>query len=66
MELIEYLKENDISIQCFADKVDYTREHMSKVVNGKSKPSEKLKRQISRLTKGLVTFENGNKVDGHN
>jgi hypothetical protein len=66
MELIEYLKEKNISIQCFANKVDYTREHMSKVVNGKSKPSEKLKRQISRLTKGLVTFENDCEVDEHN
>jgi transcriptional regulator with XRE-family HTH domain len=57
MKLIEYLKENNMTILSFANKIDYTREHISKVANGKSIPSEKMKRQIHKATKGVVTFD---------
>lgn len=56
MELIDYLKENKMDIQEFAKKIDYTREHMSRIVNKKKKPSEKLKRQIHKITNGKVKF----------
>lgn len=57
MKLKEYLDINGISIKEFADKLDYTRTHISQLVHSKQKPSEKLKRQISKLTKGQVTFD---------
>lgn len=57
MNLSEYLKENKLNVKEFAEILDYTREHISHVINGKSKPSAKLKRQISKATKGQVTFD---------
>lgn len=57
MKLKEYLDVNGVSIKEFAEKLDYTRTHISQLVNSKQKPSEKLKRQISKVTKGQVTFD---------
>ncbi len=57
MELKEYLKKNNMNIKEFALKLDYTRSHMSRIVNGRVNPSDKIKRQISKLTEGEVTFD---------
>ena len=51
MNLADYLKENKMDIKEFAQKIDYSREHISRIVNGKAKPSPKLKRAIEKFTK---------------
>ncbi len=57
MKLKDYLIAHEIAIKDFAEKLDYTRSHISQIVNEKQKPSEKLKRQITKITKGEVTFD---------
>lgn len=56
MDLMEYLKKENISITEFAEKIDYTREHISKLLSGKNKSSAKLKRKIEKATNGKVKF----------
>lgn len=55
MKLKDYLFHNGISIQDFADKLEYSRTHLSQIVNGQSKPSKRLAKAIEQLTNGQVT-----------
>ena len=57
MTLKEYLFHNKMSVKEFADILDYSRTHISAIVNDKSYASPKLIRRIERLTEGKVTKE---------
>lgn len=57
MKLREYLFVNRISVKEFSKSVDYSRTHLSGVVNGKLKPSKKLARAIEKATQGEVSIE---------
>ena len=55
MKLKDYLYYNEISIQDFADNLEYSRTHLSQIVNGQSNPSKRLAKAIELQTKGQVT-----------
>lgn len=57
MNLREYLFVKRMTIQEFSENVEYSRVHISSIVNGKLKPSRKLARQIERATNGEVKAE---------
>lgn len=57
MKLKDYLYHNGISIQDFADKLEYSRTHLSQVVNGQSNPSKRLAKAIEKETEGKVTAQ---------
>ena len=54
MNLRDYLHFQRMTIQEFADKVGYTRTHLSMIVNDKMNPSARLAKDIERLTNGEV------------
>jgi transcriptional regulator with XRE-family HTH domain len=54
MTLTQYLWENRLTQQAFADKVGYTRNYISMICRGKI-PSKRLIRDIEMITDGLVT-----------
>ncbi len=55
MDLREYLFRNRISIKALADQLEYSRTHLSLIVNKKAHPSARLARDIERATNGEVT-----------
>lgn len=57
MKLRDYLYHNRITITEFAQVLDYSRGHLTSVVNGKLRPSKKLARQIEKNTNGQVTVQ---------
>lgn len=57
MDLREYLFRHRTSIAEFGRLIDYSRIHLSKVVNGERKPSEKLARAIEKATNSEVTVK---------
>ncbi len=54
MQLRDYLYFKKLTIKYMADKLKYSRTHMSLVVNGISKPSQRLADAIEKFTKGEV------------
>ena len=54
MNLREYLFQHRMSVTDFSQLVDYSRTHLSAIVNGKLKPSPKLARRIEKETQGEV------------
>jgi transcriptional regulator with XRE-family HTH domain len=50
-----YLENNGISIQDFADKLVYSRTHLSQIINDQSNPSKRLAKVIEKETGGKVT-----------
>lgn len=57
MNLRDYLSMHRIAVTDFSELVDYSRTHISAIVNGKLKPSPKLARRIEKETKGEVKAE---------
>jgi len=57
MNLREYLFVKRITVKDFSELVDYSRTHLSAIVNGKLRPSPKLARRIEKATEGEVTVE---------
>lgn len=57
MKLREYLFVKRISVKDFSQIVDYSRTHISAIVNEKLKPSPKLARRIEKETNGEVTID---------
>lgn len=57
MDLREYLFRQRISVQEFAEKLEYSRTHLSLIVNGKGRPSPRLAKAIEKATNGEVTAE---------
>jgi hypothetical protein len=55
MNLREYLFIKRMTIQEFSEIVDYSRVHISGIINGKLKPSRKLAKRIEKETNGEVT-----------
>lgn len=55
MELGLYLYKNKISITDFSQELGCSREHLSKVINGKRTPSKILANAIENKTNGEVT-----------
>lgn len=55
MNLRDYLYHNRITVTNMAAELGYTRTHLSTIVNGKSKPSPRLARDIEKFTNGIVT-----------
>lgn len=60
MDLCDYLykqkKLNGLTIRKFAELLNYSREHINQVVNGKLIPSKKLAQKIVDATNGNVTL----------
>lgn len=54
MNLKEYLFVKRMSITEFSELIDYSRTHLSGVINGQLKASKKLARAIERATNGEV------------
>lgn len=54
MKLREYLKLNNLTISAFADQIEYSRPHLSRVLTGKLKLGKKLARDIEKATNGQV------------
>ena len=54
MNLRDYLSIHRLSVKEFSQSVDYSRTHLSAIVNGKLKPSPKLARRIEKETNGEV------------
>lgn len=57
MELRDYLHFSRKSIVNFAKEIGVCRQHMSLIVNGKTKPSKFLARYIEEMTGGEVRVE---------
>lgn len=55
MKLKIYLVKNKISIKDFSKQLRYSRDHISRVINGLSRPSRKLSEDIEKFTKGEIT-----------
>lgn len=52
--LLEFIKEKDMTITQFAQSIGYTRNHISKICSGYSKPSQHLKFVIDLVSEGKV------------
>jgi DNA-binding transcriptional regulator YdaS (Cro superfamily) len=57
MNLREYLFYNRISIKEFAEKIEYSRPHLSGIIHGKYRPSARLAKTIELATNGEVTVK---------
>jgi transcriptional regulator with XRE-family HTH domain len=55
MDLKEWLFFERRTVTEFAEMLDYSRTHLSGIVNGKNTPSRKLIKRIERVTNGQVT-----------
>ena len=55
MDVVEYLKANNLNRSQFAKKLGISPTHMSDICNGKKVPSLALARHIIEVTKGEVT-----------
>jgi len=56
MEILKILMNRRISITTLSKQLDYSRAHISRVVNGKQKPSKKLKKLIEKYIDRLIQF----------
>lgn len=68
MKLRDYLWEQGIRQEDFADTVDVGRTHLSCIITGKRKPGRKLARRIETATNGVIKAKeclNGNAL-GYN
>ena len=54
MDLLSYLYENNITMQEFANKINYTREYISRVIHGKDRAGRKFKQIVFKETNGQV------------
>ena len=57
MELREYLFFKRITVKEFSQIMDYSRTHISAVVNKKANASKKLARRIEKFTDGEIKSE---------
>lgn len=57
MDLREYLFRKRITVKEFSETLDYTRTHLSQIINGNRSPSKRLARSIEKATNGEVTAE---------
>ena len=57
MKLREYLFVHRMTVKEFSALVDYSRTHLSAIVNDKLRPSAKLARRIEKETNGEVKAE---------
>lgn len=57
MDLREYLFRKRLTVKQLADKLEYSRTHLSQIVNGHIKPSPRLAKSIEKETDGEVTAE---------
>ncbi len=55
MDLREYLFQKKITIDQFAESINYSRTFIQCVITGKTKPGRKLVRTIEEKTEGQVT-----------
>jgi plasmid maintenance system antidote protein VapI len=56
--LKEYILLNRMSIEDFARQVDFSRNHVSLIMNGRKPMTQKFARAVDRVTKGAVQMEN--------
>ncbi len=57
MDLKEYLYQKRMTITQFCEFVEYSRTHLSQVINGSLKPGKKLLKTIEKGTGGQVTAQ---------
>jgi transcriptional regulator with XRE-family HTH domain len=55
MKLKTYLAEEEIEVKEFAEKINYSRGHLSSVMNGKLNPGKKFIQAVAKETNGLVS-----------
>ena len=56
MDLREYLFRKRLTVKEFSETLDYTRTHLSQIINGNRRPSKRLAKAIEELTEGEVTI----------
>ena len=56
MDLAAYLERAGLTQREFAAKIGTTDAHMSRLANGKARPSAELAEKIEAATRGRVTF----------
>ncbi len=57
MDLRTYLFHKRMSIADFSRRLKCSRDHLSRIVNGKLKPSARLAEDIEQATNGEVTID---------
>ncbi len=57
MDLREYLFHKRLTVVEFSKIVDYSRDHISRIIHGHKTPSKKLARAIEKATDGEVKAE---------
>lgn len=57
MDLRTYLFQKRRSIADFSRQLKCSRDHLSRIINGKLKPSQRLAEDIEQLTDGEVTVQ---------
>lgn len=66
MDLREYLFIEKMKYADFARKIDYNREHITRIVTGKCFPGRRLAEKIVEATGGKVTIEELKKQEDSN
>lgn len=57
MELKLYLVKNKLTVNEFSETLNYSRTHLSAIINGRLSPSKKLAKMIQKATNGEVKVE---------
>lgn len=57
MELKLYLVKNRLTINEFSEMLNYSRTHLSAIINGRLSPSKKLAKMIEKATNGEVSIK---------
>lgn len=56
MDLREYLFRKRLTVTEFSKELEYSRTHLSEIVNGKRKVGKRLAKDIEKATNGEVTI----------
>ena len=57
MQLKLYLTKNNLTVTEFAELINYSRTHLSAVINGTQNASPKLAKLVQKYTNGEVTAQ---------
>ncbi len=57
MEVDEFFGTKRVNITRFAKELNYSREHLNRVIKGISKPGKKLGKALEAASNGKITYE---------
>jgi transcriptional regulator with XRE-family HTH domain len=57
MQLKDWMKKNRYNIKQFAELLDYNRDTIGKIINGKMTPTERFKKLVYKETNGEVSID---------